>query len=286
MTRDAFHAAVTRRKAVAALFPATLGWGRAAATGTDAREARVAGSNLGIPLLVSSSDEDGRLTGKAEALLAGSAATTGAALADAASWCDILLLHLNTVTCTLAGTRSLPRIELVMARKAGTPSPRTYTLSLDWRALPLPSAGVGFQLTAAAGPLGTSDYRIDVSIEPARHGTLVTLAYGCRVSPSARLAMNTYLATFAASKVGFSRAADGTLVGGMRGVVERSVVRYYLALEAWLGTTDVPAPQRLEARLNRWFDGTERFALQLREIPRETYLRAKLGSRRSEQLLR
>jgi len=91
--------------------------------------------------------------------------------------------------------------------------------------------------------------------------------------------MQANLATVARGKVGFSTVTtpDGTvkLVGGLRGVVERTATRYYLAMDVWLHARKLPASRQLTARLERWFDSTERYARQLHEIDRERYFSMK-----------
>ena len=85
------------------------------------------------------------------------------------------------------------------------------------------------------------------------------------------MGMNMYLATSGRDKVGFSvveRAADGrpVYVGGVRGVVERNTMRYYLALEAYLGTLEAPGAERLDKRLRAFHAGLERYPRQLHEL--------------------
>jgi hypothetical protein len=88
--------------------------------------------------------------------------------------------------------------------------------------------------------------------------------------------------------VGFSvvaRRPDGrpVYVGGLRGMVERNTMRYYLAVEAYLGASDVPAPERPEKRLRDWFAATERYALQLHEMERDDYLEMKRRELKRQQ---
>ncbi len=59
--------------------------------------------------------------------------------------------------------------------------------------------------------------------------------------------MQGYLATIGRDKVGFSivgSRADGqpVYVHGTRGVIERNTMRYYVAIEAYLGTMALPPP--------------------------------------------
>jgi hypothetical protein len=88
------------------------------------------------------------------------------------------------------------------------------------------------------------------------------------------MAMQGYLATVGRDKVGFTRVSSGgsDYIGGVRGVVERNTMRYYLAIDAYLGALSSPAPEQFEKRLNNWFSSTERFPHQLHEIDRQQYL--------------
>jgi hypothetical protein len=76
--------------------------------------------------------------------------------------------------------------------------------------------------------------------------------------------------------VGFTREGDA-YIGGMRGVVERNTMRYFLAIEAYLAGLSAPPAQRLDRRLQAWFSATERYPRQLREMDRNTYMTMKRG---------
>ena len=52
-------------------------------------------------------------------------------------------------------------------------------------------------------------------------------------------------------------------------------MRYYLAVEAYLGTLDAPAAERMEKRLRAFHAGLERYPLQLRELELAEYLAIK-----------
>ncbi len=58
----------------------------------------------------------------------------------------------------------------------------------------------------------------------------------------------------------------------MRGALERNTMRYYLAIDAYLGALAVPPPERFEQSLERWFAATERYALQLHEVDHDAYV--------------
>jgi len=97
---------------------------------------------------------------------------------------------------------------------------------------------------------------------------------------AARVATQGYLATLGRNKVGFSivgrNAEDQPVyIGGMRGVIERNTMRYYLAIEAYLSALAEPPAARLEKRLDLWQSGVEQYPAQLHELEREQYLAIK-----------
>ncbi len=49
-------------------------------------------------------------------------------------------------------------------------------------------------------------------------------------------------------------------------------MRYYLAIDAYLGAASTPAAQQFEKRLQDWFSATELYATQLHEVERGAYL--------------
>lgn len=91
------------------------------------------------------------------------------------------------------------------------------------------------------------------------------------------VAMQTYLATIGRDKVGFTvvgKQADGQpeYIGGVRGVVERNTMRYYLAIDTFLGTARAAPAARFEKSLQAWFTAVERYPRQLHEMDRDEYL--------------
>jgi hypothetical protein len=87
--------------------------------------------------------------------------------------------------------------------------------------------------------------------------------------------MKSYLAGAGRDKRGFS------VDGGERGVVERSAMRYYLAVEAYLESLDAPAEQRLEARLRNWYAAIARYPQLHEAVGAEEYIEMKRREARS-----
>jgi len=136
-------------------------------------------------------------------------------------------------------------------------------------------------LTADEGPLGTRNYRIVLEAAPVEGGrTFVRLSYSYSYGMVAQLAMQAYLVTIGRGKVGFTvvgKDPDGQprYIAGMRGVTERNTMRYYLAVESYLGALSVPPSERTEKSFHDWFDAIERYPRQLHEMQQGDYLAMK-----------
>ena len=103
-----------------------------------------------------------------------------------------------------------------------------------------------------------------------------------------RLARQAYLATIGRNKLGFGVAGTGSdgkpvCIGGIRGLVERNIMRYYLAIEAFLGAMSAAPQVRLDRRLRDWFAASERYPRQLHELEQEEYLDMKRKEYRRQQ---
>jgi len=99
-----------------------------------------------------------------------------------------------------------------------------------------------------------------------------------------KLATQAYLATFGANKVGFTvtgRDENGQPVHitGLRGLVERNAMRYFLTLDAYLAA---PGPDQAERRQRRWFAAVEQYPRQLHEVDLDTYLALKREDRQRD----
>jgi hypothetical protein len=87
--------------------------------------------------------------------------------------------------------------------------------------------------------------------------------------------MQAYLGSSGANNVGFTPTAGGQLVGGMRGVIERNTMRYYIAIDSFLGALDTPPPGRFDKAARSFFAGTERYKRQLHEMDEAKYMALK-----------
>ncbi len=75
-------------------------------------------------------------------------------------------------------------------------------------------------------------------------------------------------------------------MGGLRGAIESEVLRYYLAILAYMDTLKIPIEQRFEKRMNQWYDLTARYRRQLFDMEKEEYLTHKRQNQESQLILR
>lgn len=229
-----------------------------------------------LPMRIDSTDVDGELKGSVHTLSPFPFAAVAHALAAPPAWCEILMLHLNNKACRMQPGADGPALSLAIARKPDHTVAQAYALVLKWRLLESSADRLRVRLDAAEGPFGSTDYVVVLTATPAPDGrTAIEFSYACRFGKAARVLLQTYLATVGRNKVGFTTIATSggsELVGGLRGVVERTAVRYYLAIDAWLQAQRLPPEQRAMARLETWFDATERHPRQLHELDKASYL--------------
>lgn len=237
----------------------------------DALRESLDSNPFGRPLHVVSSADGGKHQGEIYAVIDEPYRAAASALVRPQSWCHVLLIQVNVKRCDAGGARVLafitqkPRDPLDSAHRVEFAFAGKATLEY-----------LQVALTAPEGPVGTRDYQIRVQAVPLESGrTFLHLSYAYELGWMARLAMSAYLAGAGSGKVGFSvveRDGRRAYIDGVRGVVERSAMRYYLALEAFLAA---PSAQRLEARLRDWYAQTERYP-QLREsVDAEEYVAMK-----------
>lgn len=235
------------------------------------------GSLFERPVYLQSHQSGSQLQGDVHAVLRHRFGPLQRALTPAGAWCRVLILHLNVKYCRAARLGQQDRLDVGLGRKFDQPLSEVHWLRFVYRTRETGSDFLRLDLQAPNGPLGTHDYRIEVQAMPLNaEQTLLHMRYSYGFGRSARWAMQAYLATLGRDKVGFSQetpTAGGSLrrVGGLRGVLERNTVRYYLAIESFLDVQSLPASEQMQRSLEAWFDATERYP-QLHEVDRQAYL--------------
>ncbi|RDK01048.1 hypothetical protein [Paraburkholderia lacunae] len=206
------------------------------------------------------------------------------------NWCEALILHPNIKYCHASGgSNGNTLIVNVSKKEVAEEIGTTYRVQFDYDAATTSTGYLQVKLHADSGPLNTRDYRI-VLEAVALNGdrTFLHLTYAYSYGVIGRLAMKAYLATFGRGKVGFTEIADPSAaqpeyVSGVRGLVERNTMRYYLAIDAYLGALSSPPDKRLEQRLSNWFDASEQYPRQLHEMDQQQYMQMKYDEYQRQQ---
>jgi hypothetical protein len=283
------------RRLFSAVLALVLAWAACAAqagtqaSGAPALRARLAASQqlladspFGGPLYLESSEAPRLLQGDVYALVDHPFQAVSAALGNPGRWCEVMILHLNTKHCRRGVENGTSTIELRVGKKHDQPIAAASLVAFGFRTVSATPEYLAVELQAATGPFDTSDYRILFEAVPLEGGrSFIHMGYSFSYGAVSRFAMQAYLATIARDKVGFTRVAPAHpgdapgYIGGVRGLVERNTMRYYLAIDAYLGALSAPPSAQLERRLRAWFDATERYSRQLHEVEREAYMAMK-----------
>lgn len=249
-------------------------------------------SALGRAMQIDSADANGVLHGDVYAVLEHPFAKVRDGMKEASQWCDIMILPFNTKYCHAAREGGATRLAVRIGRKHDQPLEQAYRLDFSYHNVAATDRYFESRLHSSQGPVGTRDYRIRVSAIPLPGDrTFMHMSYSYGYGGMGKLAMQVYLSTAGADKVGFTPAGRGPdgqpqLIGGMRGAIERNAMRYYLAIDAYLDSLDEPEHRRVERRINDWFAATERYPRQLREMDRGTYVAMKRHEYERQQAAR
>jgi hypothetical protein len=242
---------------------------------------QLARNNFQRALYIDSTQNGDNLKGDVYAVLDHPFALVSGELKNPEVWCDILILPFNTKYCHAMNGASGPNLMVRIGRKFDQPVQDAYKLLFTFQGISATPEFFESRLAAKEGPVGTRDYHIVISAVPLDDKrTFMHLSYAYGYGVTGKMAMQVYLNTVGADKVGFSvtgKDASGQPVymGGVRGAVERNAMRYYLAIDAYLDSLSAPQAQRVEKRILGWFNATERYPRQLREMDRPTYVAMK-----------
>jgi hypothetical protein len=239
-----------------------------------ALQPQLAQNAYGRPLHIESFESGDTLRGEVHAVVDHPFPEVLDMLKSRDNWCDILILPFNVKQCLAPKDSST--ISLRVGRKSDQPVEDAHLVSFTYKLAASSASHLQVQLSAEEGPLGTHDYRIVVEAIPIdAKRSFIHLSYSYGYGLAAKVAMKAYLATTGSDKVGFSVTEHGAkgepvYVKGVRGVVERNAMRYFLAVDAYLG-----APEQTDRRLRDWFKASEQYAVQLHEMDLPEYLSMK-----------
>ena len=233
------------------------------------------------PLVLKSNESPDSLKGEIYAVLDYPFAEVDNAINNPDHWCDALILHINVKYCRAVTSNTGTVLNMNLGKKYDQLLAETYKAKFNYESITAASNYFSVEMKAADGPLGTKDYRIWVEATPINNNqTFLHFTYAYSFGLTGRLAMRGYLATVGKDKIGFSiepNQANGAqnYIQGVRSVVERNTMRYYLAIDAYLAALKESPENQQEKRFEYWFDSTEQFAKQLHEVGKSEYLTMK-----------
>ena len=260
-------------------------WGWADGVGNAAQlKARYASMNTELknspfnrPLLLDSKEESDSATGEVYAVVNYPYAKVNNALKDPNNWCDIMILHQNTKYCKASGNINDADLKMLIGKKVSQDLDEAHKMDLHYRLVKSDASSMAVRLDAVQGPMGTKNYKVLLEAVPINSKqTFLHFSYSYGYGLAGSVAIKTYLASVGRNKVGFSPNEDGSgYIGGVRGMVERNTMRYYLAIDSYLGSLSTPPDRQIIKRLQDWYAATERYPRQLREITRNAYMSMK-----------
>jgi hypothetical protein len=233
------------------------------------------------PLVLDSAETPDQLKGNIYAIVNYPFRSVNVGLNNPDHWCDVMILHINTKYCHATVKPSATTLRVHVGKKTPEELANTTRLEFDYNTIASTPEYLQIMLSAKDGPLGTSDYRITLEAMALPNAkTFLHLTYSYSMNFAGRLAVQTYLGTAGSGKVGFTvigKQADGQpeYIAGVRGLVERNTMRYYLAIDSFLAAAGTPPKDQLEKRLQNWFTAVERYPRQLHEMDRSEYFQMK-----------
>ncbi len=260
----------------------------------DAYDRNVAGlarSSFGVPLVLESVEQADEVHVDAYGIFDYPFGSLVNALKVPANWCDIVSLPPNVKACTYRELSGVWLLTLYLGRKVYQPPEDVLQVVYHYRNVVRREGYLDIVLSAAAGPFGTSDHRIRFEALPLDEGrTFVHVSYAYRDTVALRFAAKSYFATLGRGKVGFTttetdRNGNPVYIGGPRGAIERNVVRYYLAIHAFMNSLRYPAESRFSMRINEWYDLTSRYRMQLFDLDKQDYLTFKTREHENQAML-
>jgi len=252
---------------------------------------RLESNNYGLPLVVESFERDDRVHVDVYGIFEYSFGSVVNALKVPSNWCDIVSLHPNIKACIY---RELPGdwlLTFYLGKKIYQTPEDARQVTYHYRVTDQQQKYLNINLSADSGPFDTKNHRMRFEAMPLEGGkTFVHVSYEYSDSAALHLAAKIYFATLARDKVGFTvtgtdRSGNPVYIGGPRGSLERSAVRYYFAIQSFMNTWRYPQERRFSMRISQWYDLTIRYRKQLFDLDEKDYITYKTTERENQLTL-
>jgi len=242
---------------------------------------------FGLPLQVRSEERETLVSAEIHGIVDRPFRAVAATFTEPDGWCDFLVLNPNIKTCTFRREAQETLLTLYIGSKSYR-APESATVQVYRflvRARQPEYAAIS--LTAPQGLLGTTAHRFEFEAGSVAGKTVVGLSSSFEPSMLSKLLTGIYLSTLGRDKIGFSREATeagvpGGYVRGVKGMIERNAMRYYLALKAFLDAARLAYDlMDLYPAQLRQMDKAEYLDIKLREYQNQIRLQQKLAFARS-----
>jgi hypothetical protein len=254
-------------------------------------EAKLERNSFGFPLFLESFERNDRVYVDVYGIFDHTFSSVVNVLKVPANWCDIVSLHPNVKACTYRELSGTWLLTFYIGRKVYQPPENAHRVIYHYRNVEQLRGYLDIILRADAGPFGTKDHRMRFEALPLDGGrTFVHVSYTFSGSVAFRLAEKVYFATLGWGKVGFTatgtdRNGKPVYIGGPRGAIERSAVRYYFAIQSFMNTLRYPEESRFSMRISEWYDFTTRYRKQLSDLDKKDYLTFKTKEHKNQVIL-
>lgn len=253
----------------------------------------IAAAPFDEPIHVTSEERRNAIDGDVYAIIQFPFETLNEELRSASAWCEIVFLHLNVKACvhTGSGQQGASSLRIYIGRKYYQPPEAAERVELRLDITEQTDNRLTMALIGDQGPYGTRDFHLHlVAVPYIDNQSLVHLHYSLGHGGFTRITMGMYFTFAGRHRVGFTaddydQDGNPVFVRGVRGMIERNVMRFYLALQTHFESLDVPQDEWLGERLQRWFELTERYPRQLRELEASEYLNQKYREYEHQQRL-
>lgn len=235
-------------------------------------------------LYINSTEANSHLKGEIYAVVDYPFNTVNLALNNAEHWCDALILHINIKYCRATIDKKQAMLTVYLGKKEEQALKDAHRIDFEYRTIAATPDYFALELHSKNGPIGTSDYRILVEATTIKSAnldsTFLHFSYGYQFGLTGKLGMQGYLSTIGKHKVGFTEIAKDSsgepiYLQGVRGIVERNTMRYYLAIDSYLSTLLAKGDEGLKQRLQHWYNSNEMYHRQLHEVERSDYMAMK-----------
>lgn len=248
-------------------------------------------NSFALPLVVDSFERGDRVQVDVYGIFDYHFTTVVNSLNAPASWCDIVSLHPNVKACTYREQSGTRLLTFYPGGKEYQLPEEKRRVTYSYRVMARQPGYLDIMLNADAGPFGTKGHKMRFEALPLDGGkTFVHVSYAYSDSAALRLATKIYFATLGRGKVGFTvtgtdRKGKPQYIGGPRGALERSAVRYYFAIQSFMDTLRYPEESRFSMRSSEWHDLTTRFRKQLFDLDKNEYLSYKIAEHKNQIML-